>query len=103
MFDLKCKRVGCKFNDSCNCTAKNVKVTSSTKCETYEPSEDHKKTHENLENIEEITRPPIRKNINVGCDAKCIFNENTTCTANGITVQTCEDRTCPNCMTFMPK
>ena len=103
MFDLKCKRVGCKFNESCNCTAKTVQVTHATKCETYEPSENHEKAHENIENIENSTRAPIRKNIDVGCSADCIFNENEKCSANGITVQTGNDKTCPNCMTFMPK
>ena len=36
MFDLKCKRQGCKFNKSCNCTAHGINVGRETECKTYE-------------------------------------------------------------------
>ena len=104
MFDLKCKRVGCEYNQSCNCTAKNVNVTQSTKCDTFKHgNKSEAETQEDIEEVEKIIRPPVRKNIKVGCKADCIFNEKTECTANGITVQTCSDKTCPSCCTYQPK
>ena len=98
MYDLKCKRKGCEFNKNSNCTAKIVEVNNKTNCNTYVPS------HENKENeVSKIGQPPIRKDIEVDCKADCIFNENNICSANGITVQTTSDKTCPNCCTYMPK
>ena len=97
MYDLKCKRKGCEFNENCNCTAKNVEVTKDTSCKTYKPSEN------NEAGDEKISQPPIRKDIKVGCKAECIFNKEEVCMANGITVQTCENKACPSCCTFQPE
>lgn len=98
MFDLKCKRTGCVFNKSSNCTAKHIDVSKSTACETYEPSNEVE-----IGEVSEIRQVPIRKNIEVGCDAKCLFNQNHHCKANGITVQTTTNKNCPNCCTFQPE
>lgn len=98
MFDLKCKRKGCTFNQNCNCTANQVDVSKDTNCRTYEPSFEDKENEPS-----EVGQPPIRKNISVGCKADCLFNSNSVCTANGITVQTLNDVSCPNCCTYMPK
>ena len=98
MFDLKCKRKGCAFNKNCNCTAKEVEVTKNTSCKTFEPSKE-----KNENQIEKIGQPPIRKDIDVFCKADCLFNHNSTCTANGITVITTDNVTCPNCCTYQPK
>lgn len=97
MFDLKCKRQGCTYNKNCNCTAKKVEVKKDTGCKTYEPSKE-----QSIE-PEKIGQPPIRKDIKVGCHAECIFNTDNQCTANGITVQTCENKAQPNCCTFQPQ
>lgn len=97
MFDLKCKRQSCHYNKNCNCTAKKIDVSHSTTCKTYEPDD------EKPELEERISQPPIRKDIKVGCDADCLFNTNNKCTANGITVQTCETKSGPTCCTFQPQ
>lgn len=98
MYDLKCKRVGCVYNENCNCTANNVKVGKMTECETYKPS----KKEINKESKEDkIVQPPTRKNIRVACDACCLFNDNCCCKANGISVMTNNQE--PECCTFMPK
>ena len=98
MFDIKCKRIDCEFNKDCFCSSKNLEVSKSTECKTYKP------TSENPVSVEsKLGQPPIRKNIKVDCKANCIFNADKECTANGITVQTCDDKSCPNCCTFQPK
>lgn len=98
MFDIKCKRKGCKFNKNLNCTAKKLAVKADTECKTYKPSNEAE-----VGEIEKVGQPPIRKNIEVSCDAKCLFNSDHKCSANGITVQTCENISNPNCCTFTQK
>lgn len=96
MFDLKCKRQNCVYNSNCNCTAKNVKVGADTDCETYVQDKNKK-----AEEIDEIQQVAYRKNINVACDANCLFNKKHICKANGISVMTNDDS--PECCTFMPE
>lgn len=98
MFDLKCKRKTCVFNKNSNCTSKRVDVTKNTECKTYKPSNEAE-----VGEVEKIGQPPIRKNIEVGCKAKCIFNNECICSANGITVQTDKTDECPICVTFQPE
>ncbi len=98
MFDIKCKRKGCQYNKNSNCTAKTISVTEDTQCKTYKASNEKE-----VGTVEKIGQPPIRNNIEASCDAKCIFNKDHTCSANGITILTLEDKTCPNCCTFQPE
>lgn len=98
MFDLKCKRKGCIHNKNCNCTAAKIYVSKNTDCKTYQPSFENKENEPS-----KVTQPPIRQNISVKCKANCLFNQNSICSANGISVQTLNDKTEPNCCTFLPK
>lgn len=98
MFDLKCKKTDCEYNKNYNCRAKDVEILENTECETFKPSNEVE-----VGEVEKIDQPAIRKNINVGCDADCIFNHQYECCANGITVEPCRGDNCPNCSTFMPK
>lgn len=98
MFDVKCKREKCQFNKNLNCTAKEIKVLKDTECETFEPSNEAE-----VGEVEKVGQPPIRKDTSVVCDANCLFNQKHICQANGITVQTCKDKSCPNCCTFIAK
>ena len=98
MFDIKCKRQGCLFNKNCNCTAKDIEVDNKTECKTYQAGQESE-----VGAVEKIGQPPIRKDISVSCKANCLFNDNKKCLANGITVQTCDNKSCPNCCTYEPK
>ena len=98
MFDIKCKRYGCQFNKNCNCTSKTIEVDKKTECKTYEPSDKPDTYTDN-----KIGQPPIRNDISVACHANCLFNKDEICTANGIRVQTCDNKSCPNCCTYMPE
>ena len=97
MFDLKCKRQDCEYNKNCNCTKKNVEIKKDTSCSSYVRSENSETE------VEKIGQPAVRKNISVECSAKCLFSKDSSCEANGITVQTLDNRHCPNCCTYMPK
>lgn len=98
MFDVKCKRYKCVFNKNCNCTADKLNIKADTECLTYKPSNEAE-----VGEIEKVDQPAIRKNINVDCKAKCLFNKEYKCIANGITVQTCKNISNPNCCTFTKK
>lgn len=98
MFDIKCKREGCLYNKNQNCTATELEVTKDTSCKTFNPSNEKE-----IGMVERVDQPPIRKDIEVGCNADCLFNHEHHCGANGITVQTCDNTACPNCCTYLPK
>ena len=95
MFDLKCKRQGCVYNKNCNCTANSINVGKMTECQTYRDSGKIQKQED------KIDQPPARQNIKVSCDAKCLFNSDCKCKANGISVMTNDGN--PECCTFMTK
>ena len=96
MFDLKCKREGCKFNDCLNCNASHIEVDKKTDCVTYTPSTDPRKREE-----DKIPHRLIRKDTKVTCKANCLFNDGKKCLANGISVQTSDSA--PSCQTYMPR
>ena len=95
MFDLKCKRMNCKFNKNCNCEANKIDVASSTRCTTYVDSGLKKVQNDKIE------QKPTRKNTSVKCEANCIFNDKCVCKANSISVMTNDFQ--PECCTFVPK
>ena len=98
MFNVKCKRSNCIHNKNLNCTAKEIYVKKDTECNTFKPSNEAE-----VGEIEKVGQPPIRKDIKVDCNAKCIFNTSNICIANGITVQTSKKENCPTCQTFLQK
>jgi len=90
--DIKCKKTDCKYNKGCCCTARNVKVGHQVDCETYEFSEQQAKNlnQETAKNMFEVAEPlnphVANKEVKIACDARCLFNKNGICSANGITV-----------------
>lgn len=95
MFDLKCKRQNCKYNENNNCVAKNVKVDKETECKTFE---EVKYKEEQNDVIKQVAS---RKDTCVDCKADCLFNDHCCCKANGISVLTNDNK--PECSTFLPK
>lgn len=96
MFDLKCKRQGCKYNDCMNCSASHINVDKKTDCKTYEPSENPNKSEP-----DKIPHKLVRTDTKVTCHANCLFNDGVKCCANGISVQT--NNNAPSCQTYMPR
>ena len=97
MVDLKCKCGKCEFNDHCNCYARHIIVTRTSKCGTFTPSIDQSKT----EFSDEIAQPLVRPSVEVLCQAKCLFNKQGKCLANGISVMA--DSNSAECGTYLPK
>lgn len=98
MVDLKCKCVQCCHNSHCNCKADLIRIKHDTKCSTFEEA-DTKPTPE--EYADEIFQPLIRQDVDVTCDANCLFNTRGKCVANGITVM--HEHGKINCSTFLPR
>lgn len=89
--DIKCKKCECKHNKSCTCCASKIKVGTHVDCETYEFSEknaEHLKQHtaQNMFELADLEPRVANKDVKIYCDAKCLFNKQGICYANGITV-----------------
>jgi hypothetical protein len=84
MKDLKCGLKNCKYNKGYCCCAKAIAVDNHTECVTYELDNTKRKT------MFEAGTDFIPANYNVdtkiSCSAKCLFNRDNECIANGITV-----------------
>ena len=100
--DLKCRKTTCKYNDHFSCQAKNIEVSSNLSCETFEKDPGKIVRDTSICMFEEAPKyAPHRakKHMRVACSAKCLFNDQGTCTANGLTVNAIKE--CPCCMTFL--
>ena len=98
MVDLKCKLVNCKYNKNSNCTAKNIVVNKDINCDTFISQS------LSVQNCDKLSMPLLRCNIDVNCNASCLFKKNNKCIANGITM--CDESgklLAASCSTFMPK
>jgi len=102
--DLRCRKTNCVFNHKLTCTAKSVKISDKTVCTDYI----HEKGKGGADfskmiftkNTPEIADYKHLKDMCLKCDAKCLFNRDCHCIANGITVNMSSNDT-PKCMTFM--
>ena len=96
--DLKCRKTTCKYNNYYTCTAKNIAIANELECRSFvlEPSKQVKDASRCL--FEEApTYAPYRekKGVRVACAAKCLFNEQGVCVANGLTVNSiCDTAYC---------
>ncbi len=103
--DLKCKKLDCYHNDRYCCTKEGIKVSKSCECMSYEENkhpdkaqmQDVSKTM--LEAAPDIHPYRHKRNIDIECDADCLFNCNCKCQANGISVCNCAKT--PICTTFI--
>ena len=96
MIDLKCKCTTCKNNSNCNCNAQGITVTKGTICSGFRA-----KRVSNVEFADEIVQPLVRPSTEVECYARCMFNKDGICVANGITVGDLNSNA--SCETFLPE
>lgn len=90
--DLKCRKTICKHNDKYACNAKTILIGDKTECTTYE--KDSQKKVENLQDVSktmfeaapELSKYRHNRDCDIKCTAKCLFNKEGKCNANGITV-----------------
>ncbi len=105
--DLKCRQLKCKFNNCYSCESESIKVTKNYQCSTFDEAKkiDEKQKQDVSKTMFEAAPElhPYRHNldVNIKCNAHCLYNNKTDCVANGICINECEkDATC---ITFSPK
>ena len=100
--DLKCRKTTCKYNNYYTCTAKSIAVQTDLLCDSFENDATKKVRDTSRCMFEEApTYAPHRekKSMRVACAAKCLFNEQGVCVANGLTINSINEN--PLCMTHI--
>lgn len=88
--DLRCNKTCCKHNKQYACKAKEIHVNRDTDCRTF-ANDKHKPKQEKLsktmfEQAPEIAPFRAKDDVKIKCNAKCLFNKQGDCIANGITI-----------------
>ena len=100
--DLKCRKTTCKFNNHYTCIAKSIAIANELECRSYENDPDKRVKDTSRCMFEEVpSYAPHRekRHMRVACAAKCLFNEQGVCVANGLTVNSVNDM--PYCITHI--
>ena len=100
--DLKCRKTSCVYNDHFTCTAKNIAISYHLLCDTYK-DDPYKKVRDTsrcmFDEAPSYAPHRAKQHMRIACGARCLFNEQGTCTANGLTINSIEDS--PFCMTHL--
>ena len=101
--DLRCRKTECAYNNKYTCTAKCINVNSKIICSTYEKTDKQEPdtSRHIFERAPEYAPQRDSKTACINCHAKCLFNKNYICHANGITVNAINEK--PYCVTFLEK
>ena len=102
--DLRCRKTTCKFNKDLTCMAKSVGITQNLVCKTFELDKG-KEEQDFSKLIFSETPPKIAdyrhlRDVCLKCNAKCLFNNEGCCLANGITINASLQKE-PKCMTYL--
>ena len=100
--DLKCRKTTCKYNNHYTCVAKNIAIATELECTSYEndPNKRVKDTSKIMfEEAPSYAPHREKKSMRIACAAKCLFNEQGVCVANGLTVNSVSD--IPLCITHI--
>ena len=100
--DLKCRKQSCKYNNCFTCQAKNICINSHLDCESFDhdPNKDIRDTSRCMFDEAPAYAPHrAKQHMRVTCAAKCLFNEQGTCIANGLTVNSINEK--PLCITYI--
>jgi hypothetical protein len=110
--EIRCKKENCEHNTGCSCKASKVAVDKGHRCDSFngDPLKDTLIAGEG--HIFEVAEEKVKahlKSVPLSCTARtCLFNKETKCTANGITVideskKESVSRDCADCATFCEK
>ena len=102
--DLRCRKTTCKYNKDLTCMAKNVDITQKLVCKTFELDKGKEKQDFSKlifsENPPKIADYRHLRDMCLKCNAKCLFNNEGACLANGITINASMQKE-PKCMTYL--
>ena len=101
--DIRCRKTTCEYNDRYTCRAREILIRKNCECEKFKLD----KAKSVVDKTKKIFTddPPIyapqrdSKTLTIGCRAKCLFNDNGICEANGITLNDVKEK--PLCVTFL--
>ncbi len=100
--DIRCRKTKCFYNDKYTCRAKEILIKTNTECDRYEkgdkPAVDKTKWMF-TDSPPEYAPQRDSATLQIDCKAKCLFNENGKCVANGITINDLKEK--PLCVTFL--
>lgn len=102
--EIICRKTCCKYNNNFACMAGGINVEETAICHTFEESD-----KKEIDSSKKLYKKPVNYNnkyrygskLCIGCKAKCQFNHQGECQANGITVNDLKEK--PYCITFFPK
>ena len=101
--DLRCRKTSCEYNKDLTCVAPKIDITEKFICASFK--EDKTKKEKDFSSLIFTQNPPKVadyrhiKHTCLTCKAKCLFNKNLNCIANGITVNAPNNT--PKCITYM--
>lgn len=104
--DLKCRKLDCVNNDRYSCTKKGINISKDTECKSYEKAKELKPEQKQdvsktmFEKKPKIASYRHNKDVDIECKAKCLFNREGKCLANGITIQNTAPKEA-DCITFI--
>ncbi len=100
--DIRCRKTNCRYNDKLTCRANQIPISKKLICESYSfkegSGEDISRKIFSSDNPPQVSPYLHNKKVNLTCEAKCLFNNNGKCIANGITINDCPN---PKCITHM--
>lgn len=100
--DLKCRKQSCKYNDCFTCRAKNISISHKLYCDSFDndPTKNIRDTSSCMfEEAPNYSSHRVKKHMRVACGARCIFNEQGICIANGLTINPVDET--PYCITYV--
>ena len=103
--DIRCRKTICKYNDRFTCKAKDILINGKVVCETFVDDCKNKKeldtTKKLFDEIPNFEPQRDSKTACITCKANCLFNHNSKCVSNGITLNAIKEK--PFCISFLKK
>jgi hypothetical protein len=101
--DIVCRKTKCKYNKNYVCQADGILINKQIICSTYIPSEKEEIDYSDnlLERTPTYATYRVIHDLNLLCKTNCLFNHNGQCEANGITVNSINEK--PFCVTYLKK
>ena len=87
--NITCRKTKCKYNNNYACNSKNIFIQKNLNCAYYEPVEKGELQDVSKSMFEiapEIAPFRDKKDVNIFCEAECVFNKLNKCVCNGIFV-----------------
>lgn len=99
--DIVCRKTECKYNKDYVCHAKGILIDKKIICATHEPIDEQKPDYSKTlpKKTPVYGKHRVVRDLNLLCKADCLFNHNGYCEANGITINSLDEK--PYCITFL--